>query len=116
MSHATLADDGLLGFVVLLTLLLMTFLYAVIRAPLEPEDSPEPPVIKTLVLSPPAPPALPARSRPQAAALPAGPAGQYGDASYAARHATAVVAVIRPPAVSGGPPWGPAPKPPGLVR
>jgi hypothetical protein len=107
MSHAALVNDGLFLIVVLMTLLLVMFLYAVIEAPLEDAVPAEAPVLNTPVLAPPAPaPALPVR-RPQAPVFPAGAAGQSGDAGYAARHTTAAVPLISPPEVSSGPPWGP---------
>jgi hypothetical protein len=106
MSHAALVNDVLFSFVVFLTLLLVMFIYAVIRMPPELADSPEPPM-----LTPPAPPALPVRPPPRPATLP----GQSGKAGYTARHTTAAAPVIDPPKVSGGPPWEPAPEPPGVA-
>jgi hypothetical protein len=112
MSQAGMANDGVFCFMVVLTLLLVMFIYAVISTPPEPADSPEPPVLKPA--APPSPPPLPVR--PRATTPPSGAADQSGDAGYAARHASAAVPVIEPPKVSGGPPWGPASMPPGMVR
>ena len=67
MSHAALVNDGLLWFLVFLTLLLVMFACAVIRVPPEPAGSREPPV-----LTPPVPPAT---RRPRADAI-VSPAGE----------------------------------------
>ena len=102
MSHAALVNAGLFYVVVVQPLLLLVFLRAVSRAPSGPPDSPSHPVP-----APPAPkvaapqsPGLPAR----AAWPPADAVGASGEAGYVGRHAT-----------RGGPPWGPAPKPPGAA-
>jgi hypothetical protein len=125
-----MTDEGIFFLVLFLTLLLLLFIYAVIRVPPELAGSQEQPVLDLPEPPAPAPPAagpqpLPVR-RPRAPAPPAPPvpsaspapsAGAFGQSSnggYAARHATVAVPVITPPKVSGGPPWGPAPKPPGL--
>jgi hypothetical protein len=126
MSHSAMVNDGVSTFVVLLTLLLVMFLYAVSQMPPGSADSPDPPA--------PAPPARARRAQPPATAVagvasapgttapesaakvPAGMSGHSRHAGYAARHAVAPVPgpnVIHPPQVSGGPPWEPAPRPPG---
>ncbi len=100
VSHAALVKDGLFFFVVLLALLLVMFLYAVIRAPLEaagPASRPAP--------EPPTPP-RPDHENPiidwPRPWPPGGTMGQPDD-GYVGRHAN-----------PHGPPWEPAPKPPGL--
>jgi len=102
MSHAALVNAGLFYVVVVQPLLLLVFLRAVSRAPSGPPDSPSHPV--------PAPPA-PKVSAPPSPGLPAraawpsaDAAGAAGEAGYVGRHAT-----------RGGPPWGPAPRPPGAA-
>jgi len=114
----TMTDEGIFFLVLFLALLLLLFVYAVIRVPPELAGSQEQPVLDLPEPPPPAPPApasqpLPVR-RPQTLASPAGAFGQQSNGDYAARHATVAVPVITSPKVSGGPPWGPAPKPPGL--
>ena len=119
----TMTDKGIFFLVLFLALLLVLFIYAVIRVPPELADSQEQPVLDLPeppppALTAPAPQPLPVR-RPRTLAppVPASPAPAFGGSSnggYAARHATVAVPVITPPKVSGGPPWGPAPKPPGL--
>ena len=106
MSHAALVKDGLLGYVVLLAVLLPLFTYAAIRTPPEPAMPPARPASR-----PPALPALPALPVLPAQASrtgwpPLAAPEQPDDAGYVARHATP----------RGGPPWGPAPRPPGLIR
>jgi hypothetical protein len=124
----TMTDKGIFFLVLFLALLLVLFIYAVIRVPPELADSQEQPVLDQpepppLVPTAPAPQPLPVRrprtlAPPVAApsvAAPAAPAfGGSSNGGYAARHATVAVPVITAPKVSGGPPWGPAPKPPGL--
>jgi hypothetical protein len=125
MSHSAMVNDGVSTFVVLLTLLLVMFLYVVSQMPPESADSPDPPA-----------PAAPARARAQSPApavadvasapgttapgsatrVAAGMSGHSRNAGYAARHAVTPAPepnVIHPPQVSGGPPWEPAPRPPG---
>jgi hypothetical protein len=103
MSHAGLVNAGLFYIVVVQPLLLVVFIRAVSRAPSGPPDAPSHPVpgrAATQVSAPrPHEPAgLPARvSWP-----PADPVDLSGETGYVGRHAT-----------RGGPPWGPAPKPPG---
>jgi hypothetical protein len=94
--------------VVLLTLLLVLFLYAVVVA--RPEDdvpgeaaAPESLPVIPVARTPPAPAsALPAR-QPQALVPPAGGVGQHGGAGYAARHSPAAAPVISPPKAPSGP-------------
>jgi hypothetical protein len=92
MNHAALVNDVLSWSVILAALLLVTFVRASIRARYEP---------------PPAParvfpePAEPAGAGVQAA--PSLPKRVVTEPDYVARHA-----------VVSGPPWGPAPKPPGV--
>jgi hypothetical protein len=133
MSHAALVNGALFWFVVVLTLLLAMFIYAVIAMPSEDAVPAEPPAL-TL---PPPPRPSPAR-RPPASTPPEDAFSQPRDVGYAPRHAGAAAPAqngihppgvpgspqrdpvphrdngIHRPEVSGGPPWGPAPKPPGL--
>jgi hypothetical protein len=124
----TMTDKGIFFLVLFLALLLVLFIYAVIRVPPELADSQEQPVLDQPEPPPsaptfPAPQPLPVR-RPRtlappvaASPVPAPAAPAFGGSSnggYTARHATVAVPVITAPKVSGGPPWGPAPKPPGL--
>lgn len=108
MSRATLVNDGLFCFVVLLTLLQVMSIGAAIRTPPPATSSPVPPGRE-----PPAPARLPLRAPP-----PSANAARRSGGGYVARHAAAVpgLDVIRAPAVSGKPPWGPAPRPPGVIR
>jgi hypothetical protein len=103
MTHASLASDVLFWFIIAAMLLLAAFVIAAIRAPMEasrpfprpaapPEAAPPEPAL--------APPPLPRR---RAASPPADAPSQSNGVSYPPRHAA-----------SGGPPWGPAPKPPGI--
>jgi hypothetical protein len=136
MSHTALVSDGLLLIVAVLTLLLVMFLFAVIRMGPEPADSaglpmpapPAPELTAPELTAPeltaprpapgsPVPPVPPARRQLWTSPLPARTAGQSGGTGDAARPEEAPAPrqnVIRPPLVSGSPPWGPAPKPPGL--
>jgi hypothetical protein len=104
MSHAALVNDGLFWLVLLMTLLLATFVYAVVVAPpQEASHSSEEPPLGPPGLPPPVPaPALPARP-PQAPASPAGPARPSGGASYAARHTPGAAPVIFAPQAPSGP-------------
>lgn len=124
----TMTDKGIFFLVLFLALLLVLFIYAVIRVPPELADSQEQPVLDLPEPPPPAPTALAPQPLPvrrprtlappvPAPAVPAPAVPAFGGPSnggYAARHATVAVPVITPPKVSGGPPWEPAPKPPGL--
>ncbi len=146
MSHTALVSDGLLLIVAVLTLLLVMFLFAVIRMGPEPADSAGPPppgpppreltvpeltapeltapeLAAPELAAPgpapgsPVPPVPPARRPLWTSTSPARAAGQSGGAGDAARPEEAPAPrqnVIRPPRVSGSPPWEPAPKPPGL--
>jgi hypothetical protein len=112
MSRAALVHAGLLYIVVVQPLLLVMFIRAVIKAPAGPADSPSRPVPsppEASVAAPASPtPALPQRQprpEPRAAWPAADTASQPGDEGYVGRHAT-----------RSRPPWGPAPKPPGIDR
>jgi hypothetical protein len=112
VSHAAVYSEVLFWFVVVLTLLLVMFIGVVVRTPPGTADSPQPPEF-----SAPAPPAPPLVWRPQAAAF-AGAGGRSARAGYRPRHAGALkpeLMVAGRLQVPGGPPWEPAPKPPGLA-
>jgi hypothetical protein len=95
MSHADLVNDVLFWLIVLSALLLIACIAAVIRTP---------PYVLTSTPAGPAPDAAgPAMPGPQTAAAAALPIRDAGASDYVARHASA-----------GRPPWGPAPKPPGV--
>jgi Rhomboid family len=107
----------------LMAVLLVLFLYEVVRTPLELARATEQPVLNLPEPPPPAPAApaapsraaaaLPVRRPPQIPTFPvfsAGAAGQTGNGSYAARHASPYVPISRT-RVAGGPPWDPAPRP-----
>jgi hypothetical protein len=102
MSHAALVNVGLFYVVVIQPLLLVMFVRAVRRAPSGPSDSAthpvrEPPVPEVSASRHAEPARLPARLPwPSADA-----AGSSSETGYVGRHGT-----------RGGPPWGPAPKPP----
>ena len=105
MSHAALVNVGLFYIVVIQPLLLVLFVRAVRRAPPGPADS-----ARRLVPEPPAP-EVSASQRAEPARLPARvpwPAadavGSSSESGYVGRHGT-----------RGGPPWGPAPRPPGAA-
>jgi hypothetical protein len=103
MTHAALVDPALFFFLVFMTLLLVMFLGAVIVAPPAFPGSPAPPVLEV-------------HAMPVVQAPAAGAAGWSADADNAASHDAAPIPVydsVRRPQVSGSPPWGPAPKPPG---
>jgi hypothetical protein len=116
MTYAARTDPALFFFLVFVTLLLVLFIGAVIVAPAATPDSPAPLAVEPLPPPPvraPAPPPLP-RRQPQAAATTAGAARW----SAGAEAATDIIPMpvyrgVRRPEVSGGPPWGPAVKPPG---
>ena len=104
VSHAALVNVGLLYIVVVQPILLVVFIWAVSRAPSGTPDSPGHPApgpLEPQVSAPRAP--EPARL---AARAPWPPADmeQPGETGYVGRHAT-----------RGGPPWEPAPKPPGAA-
>jgi hypothetical protein len=89
MNHAAPVNDVLFWPVILSALLLLTFVRASIRTPAEPSRTPAQGLPE------------PAEAEAQGPApLPKRVAGGPG---YVARHASA-----------NGPPWGPAPKPPGV--
>ncbi len=103
MSHAALVNVGLFWVVVIQPLLLVLFVRAVSRAPSGPPDSashpvPEPPAPEVYASRQAEPARLPAR-RPWP---PADAVGSSSETGYVGRHGP-----------RGGPPWGPAPKPPG---
>jgi hypothetical protein len=105
MTHAAVVSAGLSWFLVFLALLLVMFVYTVIRIPPQATGAHAHTACAT------------GAPRPRATALRAGTAGQPGDAGYPARRAADPApgqAVIHWPKVSGEPPWGPAPQPPGL--
>jgi hypothetical protein len=120
-----LADDGLLCFLAILVLLLALALIAVIR--LSPDDARPSDVPAQVDPGRQAAPALPVPIAPpaprqrvsetSAPTLSARPPGQSGHRVYAARHGPGPVLgqdTTRRPKVSGSPPWGPAPRPPGI--
>jgi len=119
MTHAALADPALFFFLVFMTLLLVMFLGAVIAAPPAFPGSTAPPVLEVQalpVVQAPAPPAPLPRGQPRAGAPAAGAAGWSADADNAASQDAAPMPVysgVWRPEVSGSPPWGPAPQPPG---
>jgi hypothetical protein len=109
--RATLGPDGIPGFLAFLVLLLAAMLVAVFRLPPgtgpgqeEDEQSGGAPAGPDVpVLPPPAPPA-------------ARWLAETGQTGYVARHAPAPPpppGAAGPPRVTGSPPWGPAPRPPG---
>jgi hypothetical protein len=108
VSHATVHSEILFWFVVVLTLLLLTLIGVAVRTPRGTVGTRQP-----VELTPPPPP-RPVRW-PQAAGF-ADAARQPARAGYQPWHAGALrpelVTAGRLP-VSSGPPWGPAPKPPG---
>jgi hypothetical protein len=105
MSHAALVNAGLFYVVVIQPLLLVMFVRAIRRAPSGPPDSashpvPEPPAPEVSASRQAEPARLPAR-------VPWHPADAMGSPSeigYVGRHGT-----------RSGPPWGPAPRPPGAA-
>jgi hypothetical protein len=105
VSHAALVNVGLVYIVVVQPILLIVFVWAVSRAPSGPPDSPSHPVPGSLALQVPMPRSLePARLPARAPWPPADAVEQPGTTGYLGRHAT-----------REGPPWGPAPKPPGAA-
>jgi hypothetical protein len=104
MSHAAVVKDGLFCFVTLLTVLLVLFVYVTVRT--SPEVARPPTQLDA------EPPPVPARPDlddptfgwpPRQASWPDEAADQPAGAGPVVRRAT-----------RGGPPWGPAPRPPGL--
>jgi hypothetical protein len=140
-SRTAIADDSVLGFLAFLALLLVLALITIIRfepperayaaeepaqaeAPAPwPQSIPGPLPVPRRVTPAPQPvrrhvaPAPQPRPRPVARApLPVRVPGQQP--GYSARHAPSSAAsqgTPERPRVTGGPPWGPAPRPPGLV-
>jgi hypothetical protein len=126
MSRAALMNEGVLCLMILMTALLASFIYQIVRLPPElarpaeqsvlnlPEPPPPAPPVPALPLPARRPrPPLPARrSRPAASVT--GAAGPPGQAGHPVPGAAAAVPVSSRPKVSGAPPWGPAPRPPGL--
>jgi hypothetical protein len=105
MSHAALVNVGLFYVVVIQPLLLVMFVRAVHRAPSGPPDSasnpvPEPPAPEVSTFQQAEPAGLSARV-PWPSADAVSSASEIG---YVGKHGT-----------RGGPPWGPAPKPPGAA-
>jgi hypothetical protein len=92
MNHAAPGNDVLFWSIMVLALLLVTFVRASIRAPNEPVRNPAQ-----------AFPELAEPAEQEAQTVPPLPRRFAGDSGYVARHAS-----------YGGPPWGPAPKPPGV--
>ena len=129
-----MASEGVLLFVIVLTALLILMIYAVVRAPAwqptRPSDGAGP-----VPGDRPAP--LPRRRAPDPVSamfepLPTAPAGRHAAASaepagvaLASTGAVPVAPVPHPaepdppvlerPVVTGRPPWGPAPRPPGMI-
>jgi hypothetical protein len=139
-----LAGGGILLFVISLTVLLFLMIYAVVRAPAwqpsrapdnagpRPGDRPAPLPRRarhtaTSVFQPPLPTGQPARhaaaSAAEASAAAAVPhpagAGAPADAPATLGMTTSPAEpdprVLERPVVTGRPPWGPAPRPPGLI-
>ena len=102
MTHAALVNGVVFWLVVVMTVLLVMFIYAVITTPPQDAAPAEPPVLEPSALDWTTPAALPAQ-RPLAPASPAGVTGQPGGTGYPARHTTAAA----PPKASSCPRWGP---------
>jgi len=118
MTHEALTNPTLFYFLVGMTLLLVMFLGAVIAAPPSSPGSPAPQVLEVHALPDQAPaPLAPLPRRPPLATAPAAGAGGWSaDADNAASDAGGPMPAYdraRRPKVTGRPPWGPAPKPPG---
>jgi hypothetical protein len=120
MTHVALTNTALFVFLVFMTALLVTFVGAVIAAPpVPPAPAREAPALTVEALArpaphPPAPPPLP-RRRPLATAPAADTASWPAEVDAVRPNGAAMPAYVRVDwlQVSGGPPWGPAPKPPG---
>src|SRR5712691_7677188 len=108
--RAALGTDGIPGMLALLVLLLLAMLVAVFRLPPwtpQGREDDEQSLQVPAATDRPAP-APPAPHDPDAARRP----GQTG---YRARHGPGhQPGTDDPPKVTGSPPWGPAPRPPGL--
>jgi hypothetical protein len=102
----SLAHAALLWFPAILTLLLLVFVAAIIRSP---AWTPSP-------ASPDADPLGPRQTgdEPPTVPLPRRVAGQSGRIARGPGELQFPPGVVRAPRVSGTPPWGPAPKPPGV--
>jgi periplasmic protein TonB len=110
MGHTSVGSGGLLLLVIASALLLALFVIAAIRAPAEVNrPDPEPAAPPEPAPSEPAPPPPPLPRR-RIISPPADAVTQNSDAGYPPRHAAPGQTV------SGGPPWEPAPKPPGVDR
>jgi len=112
VSHTAVDSEVLFWFVVALTVLLGMLISVVVRTPPRTVGSPQPPGP-----SPPAPPQPGPVSWPQAAGLAGAPARPV-HVGYRPRHAGGMrpdLMVTGRQQVSAGPPWGPAPWPPGLA-
>jgi hypothetical protein len=115
VSHAAVYSEVLFWFVVVLTLLLVVFISVVVRTPSGTAGSPQPPGFSAPV---PPPPSRPLFVRWPEAVVSAGAGGRSARAGYRPRHAGALkpeLVVAGRLQVPGGPPWDPAPKPPGLA-
>ena len=125
----SMASVGVLLFVIVLTALLILMIYAVVRAPAwqparptdgagpVPGDRPPP-----LPRRRPQDPAsaifepLPTAATGRHAAASAGPAGAaHADVAPVPHPAEPDPPVLERPVVTGRPPWGPAPRPPGVI-
>jgi len=130
-TRAALLHDSLVGFLAFLVLLLAMTLIAIIRikppergsVAEEPVEAPVPmphfraPELPTPDYGPRRVPSVPesGQRRIPPEPLPVRPVGQQ--TGYTARHAPGAVpgqGTAARPRVSGGPPWGPAPRPPDL--
>jgi hypothetical protein len=112
VSHAAVDSEAMFWFVVALTVLLGMLISVVVRTPPGTVGSPQPPGP-----NPPVPPRPGPIKWPQAAA-PAGFAMRPERAGYRPRHAGGMRPDLMVPGqrqVSAGPPWDPAPWPPGLA-
>jgi hypothetical protein len=113
VNHVALDSEFLFWLMAGLTLLLLMFIVAILRTPSEPARSPQPPVPARP--APPRPPPAPLAGWPLPVPL-AGEAARPGRPGYRPRHAGAPEpdpATSGRSRASGGPPWGPAPLPPG---
>jgi hypothetical protein len=114
VNHVALDSDVLLWFMAGLTLLLLVVIVAVLRAPAETAGSPQPP--EPARLPPPLLAPAPLAGWPLPVAL-VGAAARPGCPDSRPRHAGAAkpgLIAVGWPQASDGPPWGPAPLPPGL--
>ncbi len=102
MTHAALVNGVVFWLVAVMTVLLVTFIYAVITTPPQDAAPAEPPALEWT-----APASARPAQRPLAPASPAGVTGQPGGTGYPARHTTSAAPVISPPKASSGPRWGP---------